>query len=199
MRDQGGWRGPKGYVTPTPADTYVNAYRKWFDAVPAPPYAEHSTDHLRGLPLSKEALLDRYSQHTAHCSSCQGALRNAKRCVAASRRLLFGAAALLPWLVSARWAAASEAACKVWQAASLGKGLGMAHVVAGVKAFMGAVWPLLALAAFCGVVDVARKTAISVEQRLTSGMHEYPPPRNLALGAKGAARELRTVEQGRSG
>jgi len=30
VQDLGGWRGDKGYVTPTPADTYVNAYRKWF-------------------------------------------------------------------------------------------------------------------------------------------------------------------------
>ena len=29
--------GKLGYVTPTAADTYVNAYRKWFDNVPPPP------------------------------------------------------------------------------------------------------------------------------------------------------------------
>ena len=40
--------------------------------------------------------------------------------------------------------------------------------------------------------------AVSIESRLTTGLSEYPPPRNKAAGAKGTEKELRTVEQGRS-
>ena len=55
--EKGGWRGREGklgYITPTPADTYVNAYRKWFDGVTPPPHAPHAVDSLRGVPLNKE-------------------------------------------------------------------------------------------------------------------------------------------------
>ena len=47
-----------------------------------------------------------------------------------------------------------------------------------------------------GVLGAAWHFSTLVEKRLTSGMHEYPPPRNLPEG-KRAARELRTVEEGR--
>lgn len=47
-----------------------------------------------------------------------------------------------------------------------------------------------------GLLGAALHFSTLVERRLTSGMHEYPPPRNLPEG-KRAARELRTVEQGR--
>jgi hypothetical protein len=65
VQDQGGWKGVdghNGYVTPTSSDTFVNAYRKWFDQVPPPPHAAHARDLLRDVPLSKEHLLDRYAQ-----------------------------------------------------------------------------------------------------------------------------------------
>jgi len=60
-------------------------------------------DYLRGAPLSKQHLLDRHAQHTAHCSSCQGALRNAQRISTIAHRLLLAAATLVPWLVSSTW------------------------------------------------------------------------------------------------
>jgi hypothetical protein len=153
----GGWRA--SYVTPTPADTYVNAYRRWFDAAGPPPYAAHAVDALRGKPLDKAQLLDRYTQHTAHCTSCSGALANACKASAVAKALLIAAAAALPsLLLSSAWPAAA------------------------------------ALAVGAASVAALQRAAWSVERRLTSGLSEYPPPRNSGK----ASRELRTVEQGRS-
>ena len=42
-----------------------------------------------------------------------------------------------------------------------------------------------------------RQFAQSVAEKLTTGLGEYPPPRNRPEG-EGAATELRTVEQGRA-
>ena len=74
----------------------------------------------------------------------------------------------------------------------------MSAVGAAIKGLVVALWPLVALAVLSAGVEAARRATVSVEQRLTSGMHEYPPPRNRAAGAVGTARELRTVEQGRA-
>ena len=93
MSDAGGWRG--NYVTPAKADTFVTAYRRWFDGAGPPPYQPHAVDYFRQAPLSKEALLDRHSQHTAHCTSCAGALRCAKRVAAVADALLLAAVAML--------------------------------------------------------------------------------------------------------
>ena len=46
------------------------------------------------------------------------------------------------------------------------------------------------------VVGRAWMFARYVERALTSGVHFYPPPRNLP-DKKGASRNLKTVEQGR--
>ena len=163
VADVGGWR--KNYVTPTGADTYVNAYRRAYDAAGPAPHAQHAVDFFRQSPLSKEALLDRYTQHTAHCTSCSGALRNAKRVSAVCKVALLAVAAALPSLAILR-----------------------PLRVAGT----------LGLAAAVVVASAAWRFATIVEQKLTSGMSEYPPPRNLPQGAKGTARELRTVEEGRT-
>jgi phenylpropionate dioxygenase-like ring-hydroxylating dioxygenase large terminal subunit len=56
---------------PTQADRYVLAFRKWVSDFQADPFP--------GKPLgpawTKQALLDRYSSHTQHCSSCRNALK----------------------------------------------------------------------------------------------------------------------------
>ena len=166
VADVGGWRG--NYVTPTAADAYVNAYRAWFDAAGPPPHAAHAVDHFRSAPLDKAALLDRYSQHTAHCTSCLGALRAARRVAAVCRGALLALAAALPSLLGA-----------------------LRPLRAHVRALCG-------LGVLAALQALAWRAAAVVAQRLTSGMAEYPPPRNRAEG-KGAARELRTVEQGRRG
>jgi hypothetical protein len=77
VADRGGWKGR--YVMPTSADTVVNAYRRWFDDRGPPPYAAAAADEHRRLiggMVDKAALLDRKSQHTDHCTSCTGALKN---------------------------------------------------------------------------------------------------------------------------
>ena len=79
VADVGGWRGKGGYVTPTSADAYVRAYRRAFDAAGPVPHASSAVDFFRQGPLDKTELLDRYTQHTAHCTSCSGALKNANR------------------------------------------------------------------------------------------------------------------------
>ena len=58
--------------------------------------------------------------------------------------------------------------------------------------------PLAAVAVAAALSAAILKVASDVAAKLTTGMGEYPPPRNRAAGAKGTARELRTVEQGRS-
>jgi phenylpropionate dioxygenase-like ring-hydroxylating dioxygenase large terminal subunit len=72
-----------GYQLPTSADRLVIEFRKWFDkfcqgklpwhqvGIVAPKYSE--------INESREALLDRYHQHTQHCRSCRNALNNVKR------------------------------------------------------------------------------------------------------------------------
>ena len=56
---------------PTPADSYVVAFRQWVGKFTADPFPGQS------LPpaWSTEALMDRYHSHTKHCSSCISALR----------------------------------------------------------------------------------------------------------------------------
>ena len=54
----------------------------------------------------------------------------------------------------------------------------------------------IALATLSSGVAMALKFSVTVERSLTSGLHFYPPPRNL-VDRKGAARNLKTVEQGR--
>ena len=189
----GGWRA--NYVMPTTADAYVSAYRRWFDAAGPPPHAPHAVDTLQAAlsaaPLDKAALLDRHSQHTAHCTACSGALANARTLANLARRLLLAMLALTPW-VATRCAPAAAAA-----AAQLAAASGARSVVAAIGALVVAARPLLAAGTAAAMLGAGRSLALSIERRLTSGLSEYPPPRNQPAGSKMNARELRTVEQGR--
>ncbi|PNW70550.1 hypothetical protein CHLRE_17g724600v5 [Chlamydomonas reinhardtii] len=67
------WRG--AYYMPAPADGSVVATRRWFDEHGgAVPTCEPGVQ----LPpqMSKEAVLERYHQHTKNCKDCSQALRN---------------------------------------------------------------------------------------------------------------------------
>ena len=108
VADVGGWRE---YVTPTPADAYVNAYRKAFDAAGPVPHAPSAVDYFRQAPLDKAALLDRYAQHTAHCYHCQAAYA----ALGTWRRNTYGLLAL-SLLASRAWAARAEA--RAWRDAA---------------------------------------------------------------------------------
>lgn len=60
---------------PTPADSYVVAFRQWVSKFTADPFPDQP------LPpaWSTEALMDRYHSHTQHCSSCTLALQRIQR------------------------------------------------------------------------------------------------------------------------
>ncbi|CAE7465706.1 PAO [Symbiodinium sp. CCMP2592] len=158
VQDAGGWRT---YIMPTSADTFVTAFRTWFDRAGPPPHAPSAVDEYRSRQPTRAELLDREAQHTAHCASCTGAVRNSRKAVSLCRVLLFFAAAAAPTLYSR-------------------------HSWRGLM--------LLTLAS-CAV-GKAWQLSWSIQARLTSGMHDYPPPRNQ-FGRRGQNRELRTVEQGR--
>jgi phenylpropionate dioxygenase-like ring-hydroxylating dioxygenase large terminal subunit len=70
------------YKMPTTADRLVIEFRKWFDRYCGGqlPWSEVGiTPTNLNVDESREVVLDRYSQHTQHCSSCRGALKNIKR------------------------------------------------------------------------------------------------------------------------
>ena len=70
----------KVFFTPAKSDGFVIAFRKWLRKVGQPTWAH--TSPLATIPfdeLPKEKLLDRYNQHTKHCSSCRAAHRNFKK------------------------------------------------------------------------------------------------------------------------
>lgn len=91
------------YKLPTSADRLVIEFRKWFDQychgqLPwqdvglSAPEKERITD-------DRQFLLDRYRQHTQHCSSCRGALKTLKRLqlgLLGNFALTIAAVALLP-------------------------------------------------------------------------------------------------------
>lgn len=188
VEDAGGWR--RRYKLPTGADMYVAAYRRWYDAAGPPPHASHAVDHFRTTPLDKTALLDRHAQHTAHCTSCTGALKGAERAAKIGGALLLALGTLCPWIVASTLPAVTSAA-----AAAVARPASAAAAVRAALGLLRALGPLLMLGLLGGGVAAGREFAASIARRLTSGMCEYPPPRNGPADA--AARELRTVEQGR--
>jgi phenylpropionate dioxygenase-like ring-hydroxylating dioxygenase large terminal subunit len=71
------------YKLPTSADRLVIEYRNWFDKYchGQLPWNEAriSVATTRKLNENREQVLDRYKQHTQHCSSCRGALKVVQR------------------------------------------------------------------------------------------------------------------------
>ena len=158
----------------------MSAYRRWYDAAGAPPYAKYAVDTFRSTPLDKAALLDRYSQHTAHCKSCAGALATARKASQAAKVLLLALGTLVPWIVANRWGRIVAAA------AAGGSARGLRAMLGVVGATLVALRPLLCLGAGAGVTAGARSFALSVERRLTSGAlpamhHRYTPRTPLPL------------------
>jgi phenylpropionate dioxygenase-like ring-hydroxylating dioxygenase large terminal subunit len=74
---------PTAYKLPTSADRLVIAFRQWFDKYchGKLPWSAGCISSTQQLPINenREQLLDRYHQHTQHCSSCRGALKNIQR------------------------------------------------------------------------------------------------------------------------
>ncbi|CAE7354829.1 PAO [Symbiodinium natans] len=158
VQDAGGW---KNYIMPTSADTFVTAFRTWFDRAGPPPHAPSAVDEYRSRQPTRAELLDREAQHTAHCKSCTVAVRRSRKIVCLCRGLLLLAAGAAPTLFARH----------CW------RGLALLLLASCV---VGKVW----------------QVAWAIAARLTSGLHDYPPPRNRQ-GRRGQSRELRTVEQGR--
>ncbi|TFI50736.1 pheophorbide a oxygenase [Mastigocladus laminosus UU774] len=71
------------YKLPTSADRLVIEYRGWFDKYchGQLPWSEVgiSVPEIRNINENREQVLDRYKQHTQHCSSCRGALKVVQR------------------------------------------------------------------------------------------------------------------------
>ncbi len=71
------------YQMPTSADRFVIEFRKWFDQYSHGklPWNLLGISELNPQQMSedRQIILDRYHQHTQHCSSCKGALQNIQR------------------------------------------------------------------------------------------------------------------------
>jgi hypothetical protein len=65
------------YKMPTSADRLVIEFRTWFDRYCGSklPWNEVGVTASPSLEIPREVLLDRYHQHTQHCSSCKTALK----------------------------------------------------------------------------------------------------------------------------
>jgi phenylpropionate dioxygenase-like ring-hydroxylating dioxygenase large terminal subunit len=76
-----GWQ--TAYKLPTSADRLVIEFRKWFDQYchGQLPWEKVglSAPEKDSFCEDRQFLLDRYRQHTQHCSSCRGALKTVKR------------------------------------------------------------------------------------------------------------------------
>ncbi|KAK9811313.1 hypothetical protein WJX72_001607 [[Myrmecia] bisecta] len=75
-RQDKGWRA---FHMPTKADAMVSLWRRWLDSYAseeAHPYmlAAPGATSVPASLLSKEDLIDRYSQHTKHCKTCSAAM-----------------------------------------------------------------------------------------------------------------------------
>lgn len=71
------------YNMPTSADRLVIEFRNWFDKYCQGqlPWSEVGINALGYARINdnRQEVLNRYKQHTQHCSSCRGALKNIKR------------------------------------------------------------------------------------------------------------------------
>jgi phenylpropionate dioxygenase-like ring-hydroxylating dioxygenase large terminal subunit len=84
-QQQESWK--TAYKMPTGADRLVIEFRNWFDkySLGKLPWkevginTEINTLNYLSINNNREEVLNRYKQHTQHCSSCRGALKNIQR------------------------------------------------------------------------------------------------------------------------
>jgi phenylpropionate dioxygenase-like ring-hydroxylating dioxygenase large terminal subunit len=72
----------EAYKLPATADRLVIEFRRWFDKYcqgQLPWHRVGLNPDLEPLVTDKRVVLDRYGQHTVHCSSCRGALQSIRR------------------------------------------------------------------------------------------------------------------------
>ncbi|UKO97281.1 aromatic ring-hydroxylating dioxygenase subunit alpha [Nostoc sp. UHCC 0870] len=91
------------YQMPTSADRLVIEFRRWFDKYCQGklPWAEVGINVAESSTINADraVVLDRYKQHTQHCSSCRNALKNIERSqiiLLAYFAITVAAAAILP-------------------------------------------------------------------------------------------------------
>jgi len=63
-----------GYFMPAESDKSVGAWRRWLATEGARCVECGFAEHLPASPLRRDQILDRFTQHTAHCVQCRGAL-----------------------------------------------------------------------------------------------------------------------------
>ncbi len=79
------WKGESwktAYKLPTSADRLVIEFRRWFDQychgkLPWDKVGISPSENIE-INDNRQQILDRYHQHTQHCSSCRNALKNIK-------------------------------------------------------------------------------------------------------------------------
>ncbi|EFJ51773.1 hypothetical protein VOLCADRAFT_87282 [Volvox carteri f. nagariensis] len=177
---------------PSQADTYVIAFNRWIQKYGGGgPFGGTDAGFVEalGARLSRKELLDRYSQHTENCATCQRGLKliAAVRAVAGAVQLAAGAMSLFCAAVGVAAASTATAAGAAAAAAAPGDAVaavgsalvGLAATVAGpldptgvTHMVRAAVWALGAAAA---------ALAVSRLEGLRRSFYEgvYPPPRNL--------------------
>jgi phenylpropionate dioxygenase-like ring-hydroxylating dioxygenase large terminal subunit len=98
------------YNLPTSADRLVIEFRRWFDKYcnGQIPWSEEGivTLNSANTSLNRQHILDRYSQHTQHCSSCREALKTINRLqigLLAYFALAVAGVALMPDSIRLQW------------------------------------------------------------------------------------------------
>lgn len=197
-RQQGSLTVSQACYSPSKADTYVTAFRRWLVSYAGGGPFGDAAAHVAALGprLSRQQLLDRHSQHTAACAQCSAALSRirAARIALQLAGCLTGSLALLSAAVASGGllgAAAGSAAAGggVWAAvASALAGLLAAvtgspvataapAAAASAAAATAVVQRLLLWLGLAGACWWAHHALGGLEERLLRG--SYPPPRNL--------------------
>lgn len=70
----------RAFYMPTKSDEGVRAFRQWIVkwGGGGPKWADGVDVNLPPMSCDRKYLMDRYNQHTVHCSACRGALRNVR-------------------------------------------------------------------------------------------------------------------------
>ncbi|GLC61279.1 hypothetical protein PLESTB_001739000 [Pleodorina starrii] len=200
-RRAGGLSHSQVCYMPSQADTYVVAFNRWIQKYGGGgPFGGTDAGYAEalGARLSRTQLLDRYSQHTESCATCQRGLKQiaAARAVAGAVQLASGAAALFCAAVGAAAAAAASGGASGAAAAVPAAAVAAAAAPGGAAAAVGSALAALAVAVAgpydpTGAGQMVRAVAWAVAAAaaaLAGGRLEglrrlfyegvYPPPRN---------------------
>ncbi|KAL6764549.1 hypothetical protein V8C86DRAFT_2471996 [Haematococcus lacustris] len=183
------------YFLASPADTLVAAFRSWLDRQGGGGPWGHPTPALVALlppRQSRSQLLDRHTQHTAHCASCQQGLALVTQ--AAHAADMAAACAVAAAVLTAALAAAASVYSPVQTLNVPGGGVSGDVIATVANMTAGAVLTLVNVVAGTGgpnaqamrslawVVMAAGAAFIAhAARRLQARFHhgDYPPPRNM--------------------